>query len=121
MNEMVKQRGKSDCGIAAIASVTGQSYASVKARYGRVDRGGMLSHELEWLLSEFATFKKCRVRKRLTLAKFVSCHTTGCYVITVGALGGVFGELHAVGLVDGIAGNAEGCEDWDVLEVYQIK
>jgi len=101
---MVKQRGKNDCGIAAIANATGQSYKSIKKRFGKMDRGGMQLHEIDWLLNEFGTWKERRgPRFTTSVTQWAKRRKTGKYVVLLNTLGwmNLSPELHAVAVVDG--------------------
>jgi hypothetical protein len=99
---MVRQKNKSDCGIAAVANAVGISYRAVKERFGRMDRGGMLYHELVFIINEFGEWKRLRLRKGTDgkfprLADWVAKHKTGRYFVLVGRLL----EFHAAAVVEG--------------------
>lgn len=95
---MVKQRHNSDCGIAAVANACGVPYKKVKERFGRIDRGGILYHELVWILSEFGDFKEIRVRRPVTLEHWLTRHKEGTFVLVLHKF---LDDFHAVAVVNG--------------------
>lgn len=110
---MTKQRHKSDCGIAAVANATGKSYATVKNVFGRIDRGGVQLHELEWLLSNFGTWKMVRPRAPKPVSQWIRKHQQGIFVVVLNG----FLDFHAVAVVNGeIFGHYS---DWDVVNYFK--
>lgn len=114
---MVKQRNNSDCGIAAVANATGKSYAEVKKRFGNV-RGGMKSHELEWILFEFGNWKVVRTNANRTLDQWLKRKSKGTYVVSIHSKC-LFDEFgHAVAVKDGkVLGEYN--PKWFVYEYYK--
>lgn len=98
---MVRQRGKNDCVIAAVANAVGTSYAAVKRICGSC-RGGLENHEIRWLLSEFGAWKETRCRKMITLESFLKRNPAGKYVVSQNQMGWLFGCDHAIAIVDGV-------------------
>lgn len=117
---MVKQRTKNDCGIAAVANATGQTYKAVKEKFGKVDRGGMKIHELDWLLEQFAEWKKVRrPRKDQSAEAWAKKHKTGRYILYLNVSFLQY-EGHAVAVVDGdVLGHH--AEHWPVRMVWKIE
>lgn len=91
-----KRSGKTDCGIRAVANALGLPYMIVKRRFGRL-RNGMEFGELEWLLSEFATWKLWRQRLRITPAEWVARHDSGRHILVLEELA----DHHALAVVNG--------------------
>ena len=96
---MAKQRQKNDCVVAAIANAAGLPYKTVRKVCGTC-RNGLEIHEIEWLLGEFADFKKSRARKSQTLDVFARQRNEGIFVVLV--VSDLFtNELHAIAVVNG--------------------
>lgn len=97
----MKQRTKSDCAIAAIATATGMSYARVRRTCGST-RGGLYHHEIAWLLDELGVDWRCSpVRRVETAASWAGRHPKLRAVVCV--RGEIFeeGGDHAMAAVDG--------------------
>lgn len=112
---MVRSRNKSDCGIVAVASVAGVSYAKVKETYGRLDRGGMLPHELEWILSQFCDWRFLKRSRNRLLSAWTAKHATGKYVVVLDCLT----HQHAIAVINGQILGEYG-ESWEISRIYQI-
>jgi hypothetical protein len=109
-------RNKSDCGIAAVATVTGRSYAEVKRRFGRLERGGMLLHELDWLLNEYGSWHSVAPRKRSLPAEWIKRHSAGAFVVVLDS-DPFSGQTHAIAAVDG-RWVGEFAETWEVCQYW---
>ncbi len=70
----MKQKNKSDCVIAALASVVGLPYKAVKDRFGKLENGGMELHEIRWILSEFGEWREIRPRKYWNSKEWIACN-----------------------------------------------
>lgn len=104
----MKQRTTNDCGIVAVAVAANVSYATVKAKFGRLDRGGMELHEIDWLVREFGG-SRCRCRQRPKLGRFVALYRKKS------------GEAHLSAIVDGMVHNpVEQIEKCRVEALWQM-
>lgn len=92
----LKQRTKSDCGIVAVAHVTGWSYAKVKQMFG-ILRGGMEIHEIDWLLSNYGDYRPTKARRTVRLEDWLKRHKTGSYVVVAATIW----DSHAIAVIDG--------------------
>lgn len=118
---MPRQRGKNDCVVAAIATTTGKSYASVKAVCGPI-RGGLECHEWEWLLGEFGDWKRSRPRQSRTAQQWAEKHSGIRAVLIVDTMSVMTGNVHAIAIVDGRVLDPSGKESTDiVLMSYTLK
>ena len=112
---MTKQRNESDCCVASVANAVGVSYKTVKDRFGRLDRGGMQHHELNWILSEFGEWRYTQPRKLVPIVDWVRRHKEGRYVVILDQLF----SAHAVAVVDGkVIG--EYAESWRVNAYWKL-
>ena len=104
----MKQRSPNDCGIVAVAAAANVSYATVKTKYGRLDRGGMELHEIDWLVRQFGG-SRCRCRQRPKVGRFVALYRKSS------------GGTHLSAIVDGIVQNPiEQIEKCRVEALWQI-
>lgn len=102
----VKQRGKSDCAIAAIANASGQHYSAVKKVCGPI-RDGLSLADVTWLAGKFGGIDFRRYPKPKTRAQWDRERRPGRYVLLM-LSDPCLGDLHAVASVDGeIIGHGE--------------
>lgn len=111
---MPKQRGVNDCVIAAVANATGNSYATVKKRFGHIDRGGVLRHEMEWLLGCYGHWRIRHTKRKLS--DWVKAVPLGRHVVWLNS--SLLGEKgHVVAVVNGqVVGDYS--PDWPIIRVY---
>jgi hypothetical protein len=98
---MVRQRQASDCVVAALARVVGKSYAAVRRVCGTT-RGGLETHEVEWLLGEFGTWRTYRPRREMTAQEWATRNPHARAVLVVESMELASGKVHAVSAVDGV-------------------
>ena len=96
MTKLVKQRQKNDCVIAAVATITGRSYAEVRRVCGGPGLG-MENHEILWLLRQFGEWRQLSPRRCWTLSEWVEKYPD-CIV----CVGEIFAGEHALAVVSGI-------------------
>lgn len=118
----VRQRGGSDCAIAAIANAVGVSYRMVKTLYGRIS-DGLDSEDIYWLLSRFGECHEIEPRRRPKMSEWLKRHQTGRFVvsfITGIDIMNLAYDLHAVAVVDGrIMGVYH--EGWLICSYHRIE
>ena len=110
----MRQRTKNDCVIVAIAVASGRSYKEIKDIFGKLDRGGMLWHEIEWLLSQTGNWRRYR-KSKLNLSSWVQSHS-GRYVVLLDKLT----QMHAVAVVDGVV-HGEYAEQWGIVAIWKFE
>lgn len=111
----MKQKNNSDCGIVAIATLSGRPYKEVKSRYGKLDRGGMQRHELEWLLSIYLSYRLLRAGK-VSVDKFCANHPLGKFLVVCERSG----IQHAIAVINGKAPSDMDWKEWTVVRCYAV-
>lgn len=111
----VRQRGKNDCCVAAVANAAGVSYAAVKKALGTYRRG-LEGHELGWLLSEFGTWHEVRPRRPPLVSEWLPRHPSGRFVLVLHS-GFLLDQGHAIAAVDGVV-MGEYAESWPVVRYF---
>jgi hypothetical protein len=122
----MRQRGKSDCFIAAIAHATGNSYSAVKRKFGGLERGGARPSEITWLLGEFAGYRVARIRKPAPkAAEWAAKHSRVKAVLIVGVNGFWGGSDHVISAINGTlhdpGAHADGGGAFTVLAAYIVR
>ena len=96
--KIIKQRGKNDCVIAALANALSVDYKSIKKRFGVLDRNGMVPNDIDWIVGEFCNYKKTYPKKQIPLISWAMRHRKGRFLVIVDM---IF-ENHAAAVVDGM-------------------
>lgn len=107
---------KNDCAIRAVSAACGFSYNIVSKTLGPLPKGGLESHELHWLISQFKSDAKRSVSK-LDLGPWLQRNRNGVYVVSVGS---GLGLAHAVAVSNGIVLGEDCPAGWPVLEYWKI-
>jgi hypothetical protein len=105
-----------DCGLAAVANAAGVPYREVKEVFGRLERGGMEFHELQWLLSRFGVWRHTRPRRPMTVAGWLPRHRQGRYVLLLDL---IF-RGHLIAAVDGVI-HGEYADCWTVCDYFKLE
>lgn len=119
---MPKQRNKSDCVIAAVATATGRSYAEIRRTCAGSIKGGLETHEVSWLLSHFGNWRPIRLRKPIKAKEWAAKNPDARAVLIVDTA--IWDDAtHAVAVVSGkVTDPADGSEDHpgNVLMAYKF-
>jgi hypothetical protein len=107
--KLIKQKNRSDCGIAAIAMLTHNSYAAVRKQWAQPLRNGMEVDEVTYLFGQFVDWKRSIIRKPITADAWATKHPQKMALLFVenGAIGFDL-CLHVVAAIDGKVLNPSG-------------